>query len=170
MAGSIVSSFQLQSYKIDNFRLDSVPNLQMLVSGSPFDDVEWQIQFKLRDPAFFTNDKAYVGGLDLRIRAINCAEEGSEVETTEPVESDEPLVSIQAGISGLFRVGGDGDRFDEESEQRLAKLQIPALLFPYLRAAVTSMLANAGFGSVMLPLINLHAAASKEDIEIQIFD
>jgi preprotein translocase subunit SecB len=163
----IVSSFQLQSYKIDNIRLDSTPTLQLLASGSPFDDVEWQIQFKLKDPAFFTKDKAYVGGVDLRVRAIPRVEEGSEVKSTELAE---PLVSIQAGISGLFRVGEDGDRFDKEAEQRLAKLQIPALLFPYLRAAVTSMLANAGFGSVMLPLINLHAAASREEIEIQIFD
>ena len=44
--------------------------------------------------------------------------------------------------------------------QKLVMIQIPALLLPFLRPAVASLLLNAGFPGVVFPLINVHALAA----------
>jgi preprotein translocase subunit SecB len=53
-------------------------------------------------------------------------------------------------------------------EEKLVRLQIPALLFPYLRPGVTSLLANAGFPGVMFPLINVQALAADAGNKIRV--
>lgn len=60
---------------------------------------------------------------------------------------------------------------DEDLEpaqlESLVKLQIPAILFPYIRAAMTSFLANAGFPGVHLPLINVQRFAAGQDLQLE---
>ncbi|MDQ7031324.1 MAG: protein-export chaperone SecB [Desulfonauticus sp.] len=63
-------------------------------------------------------------------------------------------------------------KLEKEVEEKLVKYQIPALLFPYLRGTITSFLSNAGFASVILPLINIYALAKDylSDMDIEIID
>ena len=67
---------------------------------------------------------------------------------------------------GIFKVAGE--KLTEEAEKNLVRLQIPALLFPFLRSAVSSLFINAGFLGVVIPLINVHELASQAGDKIQI--
>lgn len=72
----------------------------------------------------------------------------------------------RAGISGFFKII-DG-KLTEEAEKNLVRFQIPAILFPFLRSAVSSLLINAGFLAVVIPLINVHEMASQAGDKILI--
>jgi preprotein translocase subunit SecB len=41
------------------------------------------------------------------------------------------------------------------------------LLFSYLRSAITSIMAHAGLGSFIFPLINVHELAKKANLTIE---
>ena len=78
--------------------------------------------------------------------------------------------SFSVGMAGVFK--GVGYDIPPDKEERVAKNQIPALLSPYLRAAITATLASAGFGAVVLPLINFNALAEEQlkDVAIERID
>ena len=56
----------------------------------------------------------------------------------------------------------------KDVEKNIITLQFPSILLPYLRSTLTSILANAGFGSVVLPLINLVEVAKGAQKELEI--
>lgn len=139
--GGVTSSFIFESYKIDRFEFktkDAVGVLAGLIGIPPED---WQFSLAFRQPIYFEDQKIYIGGIEVEMRV------------PDQDEKEEELVTLSAGIAGLFK-SSEGV-FPEEIEQKLVKVQIPTILLPYLRSSVMSFLANAGFGSVVLPLINI---------------
>ncbi|MFH1282038.1 MAG: protein-export chaperone SecB [bacterium] len=134
------------------------------LSGNIKQDL-WEFKIGVRQPIFYKKTNKYIGGIDLGLYLYgqNIKEEDKKPENA--------IIVVEAGIAGLFAVQED-KRFDEETENSLVRIQIPALLFPYLRGAITSLLANAGFGSVVLPLINIHELAkeSLKDVNIKVID
>lgn len=55
---------------------------------------------------------------------------------------------------------------DKETEERLIKYQAPAILMPYLRAAMSFIVTSAGFSTIIFPLVNINAAARSCNIKI----
>ncbi len=159
--GSIKSAFQFESYKIDKINLEMLHSLNLLEFKGNIDPELWEFKIGLRKPLYFENNKKYIGGLDFCLKLLPKSSQGDK-------EKNEPLLTIEIGIAGIFAV--KDKRFDSEIEKQLVKVQIPAILFPYIRGALTSLLANAGFGSVVIPLINIHELANKsfKDVEIDI--
>lgn len=157
----MISDFKFLSYKVHSLKLD-VPLTAANVARSvdPLDI--WNMKIGVREPVFFTKNKVYLGGVDCGISLLDRS-------LPEEERPDKPILSLDIGISGLFATEG---RFEQAIEDQLVKVQIPALLFPYVRATVTSLLANAGFGSVILPLINMNEVGrtALKDKEIQIID
>lgn len=147
---SVVSSFQMLSYKIDKINL-SMQNSLKNIQNRNFSDEEWSFGVKIRQPIYESINKVYIGGLDVILFYGN---------------KENPKITLKSGIEGLFKVVGDD--FTSEIENRVAKVQIPAILAPYLRSAITNILASAGFGSVMLPLLNMNAIAEDQLKEINI--
>jgi len=160
-SGSIKSGFRFEGYKIDSISFDSSPNLGLLgfMGGLPPD--AWSMEISFRNPLFFEQENIYVGGMDVTI--IGSAKNGASGEEGNLIE----LAKMEVGIAGMFSVAETG-RFDEKIENALVKTQIPALLLPYLRAAVTGVLANSGFGSVILPLVNIHEMAKQSMQEVEV--
>ena len=158
----MISEFQFKSYKIDRFNYQMSPYFQLLEVNEPIDQNLWEVQIGLRQPVFSKKQKAYIGGLDIRLRL--------ELPDAQDKEKKLELLKLEAGIAGLFVV--IEGKFEKKIEERLVKYQIPALLLPYLRGTITSFLSNAGFASVILPLINIHALAKEylNDIDIEIID
>ncbi len=160
--GSVNSNFCFEGYKVDGISFQSSPNLGLLgfMGGLPSD--AWSMNVRFRNPLFFEEEGVYVGGMDLLLTGF-AKNAGDEDEKT--VE----LAKMEVGIAGMFSVA-EGGRFEKKMEDVLVKIQIPALLLPYLRSTVTGVLANAGFGSVILPLINIHEMAkqSMQDIEVEV--
>jgi len=124
----------------------------------------WELKLGIRQPAFYKASKTYVGGLDCGLFLY------PQTLDQEQRTSEKALISIEAGISGVFTVMDE--RFEEPLEQQLVRVQIPALLFPYLRGTITLLLANAGFGSVIMPLINVNELAKEtlKDKEILVVE
>ena len=147
--GSIVSSLQFLSFKIDKISLESENTTGVLLkSYSPQD---WRFSIGVRRPMYIVAERIYIGGIDITVIS------GDE---------NKPEVRLHAGIAGIFKVIGDD--IPPDREERVAKNQIPALLSPYLRAAVTSTLASAGFNSVIIPLFDFNRLAEEQLKDIQI--
>ncbi|MEK7880826.1 MAG: protein-export chaperone SecB, partial [Deltaproteobacteria bacterium] len=122
----------------------------------------WKTQIGIRQPAFFKSTKQYVGGLDITLNYPNPEIQKTGVATETGQLQD--IVKLSIGISGVFTV--EEGRFEKAIEESLVKIQIPALLFPYLRSAITSILAHAGLGSVLFPLINIQELAKNANLMI----
>jgi preprotein translocase subunit SecB len=148
---SIESPFQFLTYKIYELRLDS----RIPLDGaeiSPNKDV-WQLKLNVQVPRYYVKQRVYIGGLKCELALFD-----KSVPKDEYVLNAAKLI-VEAAISGVFAV--KKGRFTKELEETLVKVQIPALLFPYVRGTVTSVLANAGFGSIVLPLLNMNQLAKK---------
>lgn len=142
--GGIISSLQFLSFKIDHLHLDAVNTVATLAKDI-IPNESWKISIGIRQPSYLVEDRAYIGGINIKMFAGD--------ETT-------PDIRLEAGISGLFQLVGDD--LPADTEEKLAKQQIPALLSPYLRATITGALALSGFGGVVLPLINFNELAKEQ--------
>lgn len=161
--GSIESDFQFESYKIDKVELNMQHTFGLLELKGNIDESLWELKISIRDPLFSHSQKKYVGGLDAGLYLILPEESRKEGQ-------EDTLLKIEIGIVGIFKV--KDDRFNKEIEEQLVKHSIPAILFPYVRAAMTSLLSNAGFGSVVLPLINIQKLAKDtlRSVDIKLID
>ncbi|MBQ9105421.1 MAG: protein-export chaperone SecB [Mailhella sp.] len=146
----ITSSFQIISCKVDKIEL-AMKDSSGILQKSNFPLEGWAFGVALRVPQYAPKEKVYLIGLDVKV--IHG-------------DKDDPEVKLEAGISGLFKVMGD--EFSADTESKIAKIQFPTILFPYVRAAVTNILASAGYGSVVLPLVNINKLAENQlkDVEI----
>lgn len=154
MAAGGIAKFQFSDYRINQLSLWCSPKLDVFVPENPD---PWDMNIGFVSPQFHIDVPMYVGGLQLRLEKR--MKFSSEVEET--------ALRINASIIGQFPLEASA-RFPEDQEQMLAKVQIPAILFPYLRSAVSTLLVNAGFNKVVLPLINLHQIAKESADKIQI--
>ncbi len=61
-------------------------------------------------------------------------------------------MNIHVSMTGYFAM----DNFDSNTLNEFLAFNAPAILFPYIRAYVSSMTALSGMRPVVLPTINLH--------------
>jgi hypothetical protein len=145
----ISSGFHFLSYKIDQVDLKVQRSVEMLEANS-FDG-EWNVTIALRKPLFYSQRKIYICGLECTM---------SYPTPADMVKKGIPeLVSLKAGMAGIFRA--ESGRIPPDVETRLVKIQAPYILLPYLRGAMTSLLANSGIGAMIFPLVNLHEIAKE---------
>jgi preprotein translocase subunit SecB len=76
---------------------------------------------------------------------------------------NENVLTGEFGITGVFTTDGNVDKITEE---KMVKINMPALLMPYLRAAMTNILSNAGFGTMLFPLVNVYEIAKTQNLSI----
>jgi preprotein translocase subunit SecB len=165
----VKSSFCFESYKIDTLKLTAAQNVELLSFKGAIPEDEWHVSISIRIPSFFKTKNAYVGGLHMSLMLLT--QEGkAKLESGGEITDEDRLLFVEGGIAGLFTV--DKGKFDKGTEKGLVRIQIPALLLPYLRGTITSLLANAGYGTVILPLINIHALAEEQlqGTEIKVID
>lgn len=147
--GSIASTFQFINYKIDKIDFRLQPMTNNLVAQKAAVSTEFGIAIRNTLKTQDTSGKTvYIAGLAAKVVLKN---------------NDEPLAEGEFSISGVFTTE---HAFSEKTEQTLAKQQAPTILFPYLRAAITNILASSGFDTVMLPLINVAAVAKDARVEL----
>lgn len=148
-ASGVVSEFQFESYKMDKIDFKVEQNLSVLASKS-HSDCEVNYTFGFRNVLRFKREDStlYVSGLQI------------EVEIFQNT-SNEKLAEGTFVITGLFR---SKETLEKEAEENLAKFQAPTILFPYIRASISATLSAAGFSSMIMPLINVNASASRDII------
>lgn len=52
-----------------------------------------------------------------------------------------------------------------ERIEKLLKINATAILFPYLRSIISSITANSGFQTLVLPVINVHKMLEQQEKE-----
>ncbi len=162
--GSIESLFKFKSYKVDYLEFHINQNVDLLEFVGVIDPEFWDYKIGIRKPLYIKSKNIYIGGVDCSLFLFpkDCKEKDKTTKNA--------LIFLEGGILGSF--GVREERFEPEIENNLVRKQIPAILFPYLRATISSLLANAGFGSVNIPLINIHKFAedSLKDIKVEIVE
>jgi preprotein translocase subunit SecB len=147
-----IASFQFISYKIDTVGVQVAKTVDTLLIHSllPPNQMNFEIGFRKIAKYFLNNAIHYVGGLNIKIQILD----SNRIQ----------ILSGDFGISGLFRFLSDA--MDKRIEENMVRVNIPAILLPYLRSAITTILSQAGFGTIVVPLINVHEAVREKPIEI----
>jgi hypothetical protein len=155
--GGVASGFQFISYKVDRFHFDARQDTAYLSQGHVFDPQDVKISLAFRQPIFDKGNGIYLGGLEAHLAYPSNREGDQESYQFE----------LTAGLEGVFQTK-DREQFSPEVEQDLVKFQIPAILFPYLRAAITGFFASAGLGSFVFPLVNVREMARQTSRALEI--
>ena len=147
----VTSGIQFISYKLDKIDFSVTPELGILVQKD-YSDCEPVFEFAFRDAFKFKGDgeDSYVTGIQIKLEIKN--------------KNDGKVVA-----NGLFVITGfftSLGEFTKEIEQKIIKYQCPTILFPYIRASISFTLSAAGFSTIVLPIINVNAAAQNADIKI----
>lgn len=116
-------------------------NLDVLQFNGALNPSAWNFNITVPTPSYYAKRNIYIG-------SISC-------ECQAKVE-DNIIFSLTANISGAFSSDG---RLEKTAEENLIKYQVPAILLPYLRGTITTFISNAGFGSVVIPLVNMNEVA-----------
>jgi preprotein translocase subunit SecB len=147
---SSLASLQFISYKIDSLNLQMVNNVKVLASNSLSRPYEIDFNMGIRNPSkYLINDVIhYVGGLNIDLKILD--------------SQKMQIVQGTFGIAGFFRL----KNIEEQEENNMVQINIPAILLPYLRSAITTILSQAGFGTIVLPLINIHEVAKQHPVKI----
>lgn len=152
--GGVEATFQFLSYKIDDLQLEMSKTIGALLFNAPLGQDQVTLQLRFRNPLLAKKDRLYVGGMEGLLNIYNSSEHSE----------NNKVANIRIGIAGVFKVVGDD--LAPELEEKLVKIQIPAILFPYLRSALSTITTSAGIAGVVLPLINVHELAKKSEIKI----
>jgi preprotein translocase subunit SecB len=150
--GSITAEFDFVSYKIDSISMRMESDISYLMNTGPIKPECIKLSIKLRNTEKFIIDGkvTYVGGLMTQIRITNEA-------------NGSMMLEGQFGISGMFT---SKNTVDDQTEEKFAKVNLPALLMPYLRATMTNILSNTGFGTMLFPLVNVYELAKTQNLSI----
>ncbi len=154
----VESPFQFLAYKIDTLELQTTKDLRTLLFTGVLGPAQIKLTLQIRNPSRIKADNSYIGGLEVQF---------SLYLSSDQTDANR-LAAGKAGVLGFFKVLGEG--LDEETEKNLVRVQIPTILFPYLRSAITSITINAGFPGVVIPLINVQELARQAGENIQIQD
>ena len=119
--------------------------------------VPYKFEFKIsiRSPQRLSNSDneiAYVGGLDMKVRLLTLIKDENTV-----------IADGEFGISGIFKKNGDMPKHQEEY---IVKATIPSILLGYLRSTISLTFATSGFGSIIIPLINISNLVKSADVKI----
>ncbi len=153
------SALKFETYTIDVLVFEIKRIIGLLDFTGNIDPDLWKLNISFREPLFSQGQKKYIGGIDTGLCLFP-----PEVKTED---KNEAIIKLDVGIVGIFSSDEEGG-FDKETIENLVRVQIPAILFPYVRSTITSLFANAGFGSVILPLINMHELAKQAIGEVSI--
>ena len=149
-------SFNFRGFKVDKISLDMKPQVQVL-ELSDYSNYQWDINISIRHVTYIIEHKIYIAGIDCNLKLYS---------TNSQKNQDDVLAQLNIGCAGSF--GVNSNRFEAEVESRIVKLQFTALLFSQIRGTISSILANAGYGSVLLPLINIQQMFESKLDAIQI--
>ena len=75
-----------------------------------------------------------------------------EIELNTTVVNESKTMDIQVSMTGYFEVS---PTLDENKIAALIKLNAPAIMFPYIRAYISSLTGLSGLAPVIIPAINM---------------
>lgn len=149
---SIKSGIQLESYKVDKINFSCLEEIGVLAEKQFSNcNISWQFSFRNAKKISDNEKIFYITGLKINI-------------VIKDIAMQRDIANGEFVITGLFLANGD---FDKNTEENLIKHQCPALLFPYIRSAITMVLMNAGFSTIILPIVNVNVMAKDLNLKIE---
>jgi len=151
--GGITASFDFLSYKIDKIEMNMDKKVGYLINNDPVLPENINLSIKLRNTEKYVFEDElihYIGGLNTLIELIDR-------------ETKSVMLKGEFGISGVFVAKNP---VEKSAEENFAKINLPAILMPYLRASMTNILSGAGFGTILFPLINIYELAKNQNIQM----
>jgi preprotein translocase subunit SecB len=151
--GSIAASFDFLSYKIDKIEMTMEKKVGYLINNDPVFPEDIKLSIKLRNTEKYIFEDGishYIGGLNTLVELID-------------KETKSVMLKGEFGISGVFVAK---DPVEKNAEENFAKINLPAILMPYLRASMTNTLSGAGFGTILFPLVNIYELAKNKSLQI----
>lgn len=146
------SGMEFLNYRVVDLALRSGTEVSASIRGLP-DKTRWRTGIGLGDVIHYRDEDYYVASVSAEMTLLPLGtDDGGDGQ-------DENCILASSGsIYGVFRVS-QGAGIDPALRDKLLLNQAPAILMPFLRAAITGMLALAGYGALPLPLINMAALA-----------
>lgn len=83
-----------------------------------------------------------------------------DLSLVEPLKEGEKTTIIKGSFMGLFSSSEDLD--DEFLNSPFVKINAPAILYPFIRAYISTITINASLEAILLPTLNFAARASKQ--------
>ncbi|PJZ38710.1 hypothetical protein CH354_05830 [Leptospira levettii] len=159
---SVTSVLSFRNYKIDIFEFKMAPKIAMLLEPADLvDSKDVMYNYSLRQPTYLKKTNAYISGFNFELRFFS-----KDMTREERVQKPEDcLIELKTGIVGFFDIGGE-TRLGQDVELRLVQVNGSAILFPYLRAAVSLHLASAGFPAFLFPILNINSLAKNAGQEV----
>lgn len=152
---SVVADFQMLGYKVDKINFSVQPIVANIQDNDLIDRSRFKLQIRIRNPQRFCDTKGsivYVGGLDMKIKLLSSS------------NKRKVIASGNFGIAGSFVKNNKA--MPSNQEKYMVLKTIPSVLLGYLRSTITSVFATAGFGSVLIPLLNINAIANDAEPKI----
>jgi len=149
-----MAGFQFVSYKVDSIEFRTANNVGVLKCKNSIEAEQLSFSIAIKEPQRYRKEGIttfYIGGLVAKVQLL---------------AKDKPAIEMASGsfsITGLFEKHGE---ITLDQEEYMVKATIPSILLGYLRSTITGTIANAGFGSVVLPLININNMVKGMDIHI----
>jgi preprotein translocase subunit SecB len=113
-----------------------------------------EVNFKSWNPEP-ENSETIVAGFNLNVRSQLVTNDKNLFQTIIYIQVPQPKskVKLDVKLLGTF-YSKDQEINDEFMNSPFVKINSPAILFPYIRAFVSSFMATAGYPSPILPAIN----------------
>lgn len=144
-------------YKIVNISCDVMPIVGLLMENATTNNAEWAFGTGFSPITSIAGESpSYVVTFGMKADFVG--------NDNLPKNTEKPYISAFGAISGIFRIDVEEKLLPKAEEQ--LKVQGPAILAPFLRAAMTSVLSISGFSGIIFPLINVYDLAKKESFEI----
>lgn len=160
--GIIRSGMEFLTWRIIELSFSAAPQPRVIMYTQNPED-RWDISLGFADVQHLMEDNLYITFLKASMSLKAPAEDMRPAGDNTP--TDQTILDANAVIMGIFRIVGDG--ISDADRDNLLLRQTPAILLPFLRGALGSLMAAAGFGVEVLPLINIYdMLKDKKDIRI----
>lgn len=132
-------------HKIDTVSFDARKELGLLSAQFPVVNAKWNFNLAFRLPLFAEPIGRYFTGME-----VTGTYHGMQHER------EYTIAELKVGILGAFSFQAD---LPENVIAQMLCSNCNAILVPYLRAAISQLVLNAGYGVASLPVINVLSAA-----------
>jgi len=152
------SKFKFITYKIDTMHFNMHKNVNLLLLNQSFDPEAFKVNISFRNPIFAQKENVYIAGMEFDIILPVKIENSDEIIN---------LIDVKLGIAGAFQT--ESGRLSNDIEENFIKIHTHALLVPFARSAITTIISTSGLGNFLLPLFNIHelAKAAAKDLIVE---
>lgn len=149
---------QLLNYKLSELSIEMRPYVGLLHFRPNQSKDIWKFSYSIPPIVHLPAEDLFIVSFAMRTQLQTAGD-----MDVHPGEEQE-FVDCRGCVSGLFRFV---EEVSEETRNKMLKYNATAILLPYLRAGLTNILAQAGFGCILPPILNIKEMVDKHEVLIE---